>query len=131
LALLPLHPSAPCLGSKKGRPSTSLFFDVLLTLDYPASRVRIERAGLPESDGTDILPLEAHSTRLAFVELSAEGDTFSALFDTGNLAAPFYLPRSIAVRLEWAFSRVIIGGQAMSGYAVSIDQKNRRLRLKQ
>jgi len=29
------------------------------------------------------------------------------------------------------FSRAIIGGQAVSGYAVNIDLKNRRLRLEQ
>ena len=167
----PLHERLPFDGIL-GLP---LFLDVLLTLDYPAGRVRIERAELPEPDGIDILPLETHPTRLAFVELSVEGDTLSALFDTGNLAAPFYLPRSLAVRVEWAsetatprrahtaggqialeevqlavaiqlgrfvfdrplvvfgdkFSRAIIGGQALSRYAVSIDQKSRRLRLEQ
>jgi hypothetical protein len=150
-----------------------LFAEVLLTVDYPGDRIRITREQLSDLPGTDILPLERHPTGLAFLELSANGHTLPALLDTGNLAAPFYLPRSFATRLKWAgelsasrtartsggeialeevrlateirvgpfvferpvvvfgdiVSRAIIGGQALSDYAVSIDQRTRRVRV--
>ena len=150
-----------------------LFKDFLLTLDYPGSRMRIERAELPEADGKTVLPIEKHPTGLALVDLEVEGETLSALVDTGNLAAAFVLPKSLVTRLGWAsdssstkkartlgqeftveevrlsgairlgefvfsqpvvvfgdtFGKALIGGQAFREHAVSIDQKNWRLRV--
>ena len=79
-----------------------LFKDFLLTLDYPGSRMRIERAELPEADGKTVLPIEKHPTGLALVDLEMEGESLSALVDTGNLATAFVLPKSLVSRLGWA-----------------------------
>lgn len=150
-----------------------LFADYLLTLDYPAGCMRIERAELPKADGKTVLALDEHPTGLAILELEVDGESLAALVDTGNTAAAFYLPKSLVSRLTWTsdsgtsrvartaggeitleeiklagvvrlgqfdfnqpvvvsgdtFSMAIIGGQAFEEYVVSIDQRNRRMRL--
>jgi len=76
------------------------FRDHLLTLDYPAGRLRINSAAPPAVDGAAILPFETHPTGLATLEMTVDGEPLTALLDTGNMAAAFYLPGSLVSRLE-------------------------------
>jgi hypothetical protein len=80
----------------------SLFKDFLTTIDYRKNRIRIDHAELPEADGKAVLPIEKHPTGLPFLKLNVQGYTLLALLDTGNLAAPFYLPGSLVNQLRWA-----------------------------
>ena len=60
-----------------------LFRGMIVTLDYPARRVRIERGALPEPDGVTVLAAEPGRRNLV-VPLTVGGTTVPAAIDTGN-----------------------------------------------
>lgn len=70
-----------------------LFQDLLLTLDYPAQRVRIEKGELPPVDGREVLGLEnpfgIPQIRLKVGDLEVEADV-----DSGNTRGELVLPAS-------------------------------------
>jgi hypothetical protein len=70
-----------------------LFEDHLLTLDYPAHKVRIEKGSLPPADGREILDFEARhgipSLRIKVGDLEVAADV-----DSGNSRGELVLPAS-------------------------------------
>lgn len=100
----------------------SLFKDFLLTLDYPGKCFRVERAELPVADANTVLQLERHPTGLVFLELEVGGETHSALFDTGNLAGAFYLPKSVVTLLEWAGDSRLLNPAHTAGGEITIEE---------
>jgi hypothetical protein len=150
-----------------------LFRDVLLTLDYPRSRLRVERGDLPPPDGEEVLPMQIAAGGRALVPLRVGRREVWANIDTG-LAAGLVVPdwavaafpgaeRSVeggdrfrfvagvsppsrAARLteDVRLGRHVIrrpvvsvgvgdepaiGTEYLSHFAVTLDQKNRRIRF--
>ena len=85
-----------------------LFHDYLLTLDYPARRVRLERGELPAVDGGEILPLKRVHNHPA-VELNIGGQKVVAEIDSGNVVHSFLFPSSVVEKLSLATKPVNIG----------------------
>lgn len=150
-----------------------LFQDHLLTLDYPARRVRIEKGELPPADGREVLGFESPrgipQIRLKVGDVEVETDV-----DSGNMNGELVLPStyigkvpldgeprvvgkgrtgfnefeikqaplkgSVSVgtrsverpRVDFVelFPHANIGHAFLSRFAVTIDQKNRRIRFR-
>ncbi len=77
-----------------------LFHDYLLTLDYPAKRVRVSQGALPAVDGQRILELVG-GPRSPVVQLHAGKEEFDARLDSGNLAE-ITLPAAVASKLKFS-----------------------------
>lgn len=150
-----------------------LFTDFLLTLDYPARRVRIEKGELPAADGREILAFEdsrgVPQIRLKIGDLEIPADV-----DSGNVNGEIVLPGSYISKVPLESEPKVVGrgrtgfnefeikqaplkgavqvgsvtidrprvdfieifphanvGQAfLRRFAVTIDQKNHRIRFK-
>jgi hypothetical protein len=92
----------------------ALFEKLLLTLDYPAARVRISPGELPAPDGRTILPLkDCDGNPCAAIRIGTE--TVDALLDSGNSRA-IDLSGSMMSRLRLiTFPRTIGTGGSVSG----------------
>ncbi len=151
----------------------NLFADYLLTLDYPAKRVRLERGELPKPDGAEIISFE-NPNGIPIVELFVGSAKVKAHIDSGNTIGGFVLPTLLVEKLTFAASPKIvgrartvsndveikegrlkdgirlgrfefteptvvfpalsddanIGAKVLREFALTFDQKNKRLRLK-
>lgn len=85
-----------------------LFRDYLLTLDYPARRVRLERGQLPAADGGEILPLKRVHDHPA-VQLAIGNQKVVAEIDSGNVAHAFLFPASLVEKLSLGTKPVTMG----------------------
>jgi predicted aspartyl protease len=99
----------------------ALFSDYLLTLDYPAMQVRLERGALPPTNGSDILDLEIEN-RVPIVEVAIGKIKMRAHLDSGNFVAGFILPEEIVEQLQLLSHPVRVG---------SARSVNNRIELKQ
>jgi hypothetical protein len=152
---------------------SGLFQDFLLTLDYPARQVRIEKGELPPVDGREVLGFEdpngVPQIRLKIGELEIPADV-----DSGNMQGELVLPASYLGKVPLESEPKVVGrgrtgfnefeikqaplkggvqvgaitvdrprvdfveifphaniGQAfLRRFAVTIDQKNHRIRFK-
>ena len=84
-----------------------LFRDVLLTLDYPAKRVVIERGELPPADGVHIVELGS-DRGVQSVPITIGGKTFQAHLDSGSMGT-IMLPLSLAAELPLTGEPVVVG----------------------
>jgi len=149
-----------------------LFQDYLLTLDFPARRVRIEKGDLPPADGREILDFESWHG-VARVQVKVGDLAVTTDVDSGNLHGGFVLPASylgkvalegepkVVGRRRTGFNELEVkqatlkdplqigglvlqhvtadfidglphasfGQQLLARFAVTIDQKNRRIRF--
>jgi hypothetical protein len=99
----------------------ALFSDYLLTLDYPAMQLRLERGALPPANGADVLALEIEN-RVPMVELAIGKIKVPAHIDSGNFVAAFILPEEIVEQLQILSQPVPVG---------SARSVNNRIELKQ
>ncbi|HEX8187685.1 MAG TPA: aspartyl protease family protein [Pyrinomonadaceae bacterium] len=117
--------ASPNLPRVDGILGFGLFADYLLTLDFPAKRVRLERGGLPRADGAEVLSFE--STRgVPVVELGVGARKVRAHLDTGNTVGGFVLPTSLVEKLTTAGAPVTVG----RARTVTSDVEIREVRLK-
>jgi hypothetical protein len=79
----------------------NLFADYLLTLDFPAKRVLLERGALGEPDGAGILSFE-RPRGIPVVSLNVAGHTVRAHLDSGNMVGGFILPEALVEKLTLA-----------------------------
>src|SRR5437764_5305067 len=86
----------------------ALFSDYLLTLDYPAMQVRLERGALPAANGADILNFEIEN-RVPVIELLIGKIRARAHIDSGNFVAGFILPEEIVEQLQLLSPPVTVG----------------------
>ncbi len=117
--------TSPNLPKVDGILGFGLFEDYLLTLDFPAKRVRLERGELPRADGADVLSFES-PRGIPVVELGVGGNRIKADVDTGNTIGGFVLPTALVERLTPASAPVVVG----RARTVTSDVEIREVRLK-
>jgi predicted aspartyl protease len=99
----------------------NLFSDYLLTLDFPAKRVRLERGQLPKPDGAEILSFD-NSRGIPIVELSVGSYKVKAHIDSGNTMGGFVLPTALAEKLKFTGAPVTLGRASTVTSDVEIKQ---------
>jgi Aspartyl protease len=87
-----------------------LFRDLLLTLDYPATRVRLEYGELPKVDDARILRLKRVHGHPA-VDISIGSERVTAEIDSGNVVDGFLFPEALVMKLPLA-TRPVDAGKA-------------------
>jgi Aspartyl protease len=85
-----------------------LFRDLLLTLDYPAERVRLEHGELPAPDGKGNLQLKRVHGHPA-VDITIGSERATAELDSGNVGEGFLFPGPLVERLSLATEPVDAG----------------------
>ena len=86
----------------------NLFADYLVTLDFPAKKLRIEKGELPKSDGAEILDYK-NAAGITQVELSVGDQKIRAHLDTGNAIGAFVFPTSFVEKLSMAGEPRVVG----------------------
>jgi hypothetical protein len=99
----------------------NLFSDYLLTLDFPARRVRLERGELPKADGMEILSFE-NPQGVPVVVLSVADYKINAHIDSGNEIGGFMLPTSLVEKLTFAYTPLTIGTARTISSAVEVKE---------
>ena len=82
--------------------------EYLVTLDFPAKKLRFEKAELPKSDGAEILDYK-NDAGIATVELVVGDKKIKAHLDSGNAIAAFIFPTSFAEKLNFAGEPRVVG----------------------
>lgn len=104
-----------------------LFNEYLLTIDYPARTISVEKGELPPADGSTILDIISDDEDPE-VEVSVGGHMLQALLDTGAMNH-FAVPESEAASLRFAEPPVVRGSQG--GSEVRVGNLADTLRLGQ
>lgn len=117
--------ASPNLPKVDGILGFGLFEDYLLTLDFPAKRVRLERGELPRADGAEVLSFES-PRGIPVVELGVGSNKTRADVDTGNTIGGFVLPTALVEKLTPASAPVVVG----RARTVTSDVEIREVRLK-
>ena len=99
----------------------ALFADYLLTLDYPAMQVRLERGDLPAANGADVLNFEIEN-RIPVIELAVGKIRVRAHIDSGNFVAGFILPEEIVEQLQLLSTPAIVGGARSVSNRIELRQ---------
>jgi hypothetical protein len=86
----------------------SLFADYLVTLDFPAKKLRLDKGELPKSDGAEILDYK-NEAGIAQVELAVGDKKIKAHLDTGNAIGAFVFPTVFAEKLNFAGEPRVVG----------------------
>jgi len=103
----------------------ALFSDYLLTLDYPAMQVRLQRGALPAANGADILNFEIEN-RVPVIELSIGKIRVPAHVDSGNFVAGFILPEELVEQLQLLTEPVVVGGARSVTNRIELKQAQLR-----
>lgn len=99
----------------------SVFSDYLVTLDYPAKVLRIDRGELPKADGAEILDYKSKGG-IPLLELSVGGTKIDAHLDSGNMIGAFVLPTAFAEKLTRASEPVVVGRARSASGDMEIKQ---------
>jgi hypothetical protein len=99
----------------------SLFADYLVTLDFPAKKLRLEKGELPKADGAEILDYK-NAAGLARVELSAGDKKIDAHLDTGNAIGAFVFPTTFVEKLSLAGEPRVVGRARSASGEMEIKQ---------
>lgn len=84
------------------------FAEYLVTLDFPAKKLRFEKGELPKADGAEILDYK-NEAGIAQVELSVGDKKIKAHLDTGNAIGAFVFPTAFAEKLKFAGEPRVVG----------------------
>jgi Aspartyl protease len=85
-----------------------LFQDYLLTLDYPARQVRIEKGELPPADGREVLDFEDRHG-IPSIKLQVGDLEVAAEVDSGNMRGELVLPASYIGKVPLEKDPVVVG----------------------
>ena len=99
----------------------SLFRDYLLTLDYPAMQLRLQRGALPAANGADILNFEIEN-RIPVIEVAIGSIRVRAHIDSGNFVAGFILPEEIIEQLQLLSQPVLVGSARSVSNRIALKQ---------
>jgi CubicO group peptidase (beta-lactamase class C family) len=84
-----------------------LFQELLLTLDYPGAKVKIERGALPPVDGTEVIPIRV-DRGIPSIDLVVDTLKVDADVDAGSMGG-FSLPEDLIGRLPLAGPPQVVG----------------------
>jgi hypothetical protein len=84
------------------------FAEYLVTLDFPAKKLRFDKGELPKSDSAEILDYK-NEAGIATVELSVGDKKIKARLDTGNAIGAFVFPTAFAEKLTFAGEPRVVG----------------------
>jgi CubicO group peptidase (beta-lactamase class C family) len=84
-----------------------LFQELLLTLDYPGSKVRIERGSLPPVDGAEVIPIRV-DRGIPSIDLVVDSLQVNADVDAGSMGG-FSLPERLIGQLPLAGAPQVVG----------------------
>ncbi|MGA9994967.1 MAG: retropepsin-like aspartic protease [Pyrinomonadaceae bacterium] len=100
-----MNPNAPHVDGIIG---FNLFADYLLTLDFPAKRVRVERGELPKADEKEVLSYDG-SRGIPIIEMSVGSLKVNAHIDSGNMSGGVVVPESLVQQLQLASEPKVVG----------------------
>jgi predicted aspartyl protease len=95
--------------------------DYLVTLDFPAKKLRIEKGELPKADGAEILDYK-NAAGIAQVEISVGDKKIKAHLDTGNAIGAFVFPTAFAEKLAFAGEPRVVGRARSASGEMEIKQ---------
>lgn len=104
----------------------NLFADYLLTLDFPAQRVRLERGELPKANGANIISFESPNG-IPVITLRVGDFKINAHLDSGNTVGGFILPSSLVEKLTFANAPFSLG----KARTVTSEVEIKEVRLKE
>jgi hypothetical protein len=99
----------------------NLFADYLVTLDFPAKKLRIEKGELPKSDGAEVLDYK-NAAGIAEVDLTVGDQKIKAHLDTGNAIGAFVFPTAFAEKLAFAGEPRVVGRARSASGEMEIKQ---------
>jgi hypothetical protein len=99
----------------------SVFSEYLVTLDYPAKLLRLEKGELPKADGAEILDYKSKGG-IPLLELSVGSTKIDAHLDSGNMVGAFVLPTALAEKLTRASEPVVVGRARSASGEMEIKQ---------
>lgn len=104
-SILNLNPT-PAMPTYDGVLGFTLFEEYLMTLDYPAKRLHLEKGTLGNPDGKTILPLKRFRD-LPAIEILVQNQPVVALLDSGNVVPRIVIAAPLAQKL--IYSRMHVG----------------------
>jgi Aspartyl protease len=99
----------------------NLFADYLVTLDFPAKKLRIEKGDLPKADGAEILDYK-NEAGVAQVELSVGDKKIKAHLDSGNTIGAFVFPTAFVEKSSLAGEPRVVGHARSASGEMEIKQ---------
>ena len=99
----------------------SVFSEYLVTLDYPAKVLRIEKGELPKADGAEILDYKSKGG-IPLLEMSVGGTKIDAHLDSGNMIGAFVLPTAFAEKLARVSEPVVVGRARSASGEMEVKQ---------
>jgi hypothetical protein len=99
----------------------SVFSEYLVTLDYPAKLLRLEKGELPKADGAEILDYKSKGG-IPLLEMSVGGTKIDAHLDSGNMVGAFVLPTAFAEKLTRASEPLVVGRARSASGEMEIKQ---------
>lgn len=104
---MPLAPEGIVAEGIDGILGFAVFRDTLLTLDYPAGRLRLADGALPEPDGREVLAATLEHGVPA-ITIDVAGRAVEADIDSGSMGR-LLLPESVASALDFASEPRVVG----------------------
>ena len=86
----------------------NLFAEYLVTLDFPARKLRLDKGELPKADAAEVLDYK-NEAGIAQVELSVGDKKIKAHLDTGNAIGAFVFPTAFAEKLNFVGEPRVVG----------------------
>lgn len=99
----------------------SVMSEYLVTLDYPAKLLRLEKGELPKADGAEILDYKSKGG-IPLLELSVGNTKIDAHLDSGNMVGAFVLPTAFVETLNGISEPVTIGRARSASGEMEIKQ---------
>src|SRR5438067_2666782 len=99
----------------------NLFADYLVTLDFPAKKLRLEKGELPKADGAEILDYK-NAAGITQVELSVGDKKIKAHLDSGNAIGTFVFPTAFVEKLSLAGEPRVVGRARSASGEMEIKQ---------
>ena len=99
----------------------SVMSEYMVTLDYPAKLLRIEKGELPKADGAEILDYKSNGG-IPRLELSVGNTKIDAHLDSGNMVGAFVLPTAFTEKLTRLSEPVVVGRARSASGEMEIKQ---------
>jgi hypothetical protein len=99
----------------------SVFSDSLVTLDFPAKLLRVEKGELPKADGAEILDYKSQDG-IPLLELTVGNAKIKAHLDSGNSIGAFVLPTTFVEKLTQASEPKVVGRARSASGEMEIKQ---------